>query len=83
MHYNQPSFSGLLECFSVYYIINSCFFYGFQMVNIRKLLTEVLLTVTNEELKKIAQETYNEALRGTYPVMLSGVLYQVLLVGHQ
>lgn len=34
------------------------------MVNIRKLLTEVLLTVTNEELKKIAQETYNEALRG-------------------
>ena len=53
------------------------------MVNIRKLLTEVLLTVTSEELKKIAQETYNEALRGTYPVMLSGVLYQVLLVGHQ
>lgn len=53
------------------------------MVNIRKLLTEVLLTVTNEELKKIAQETYNEALRGTYRVMLSGVLYQVLLVGHQ
>lgn len=34
------------------------------MVNIRKLLTEVLLTVTNEEVKKIAQETYNEALRG-------------------
>lgn len=34
------------------------------MLNIRKLLTEVLLTVTNEELKKIAQETYNEALRG-------------------
>lgn len=34
------------------------------MVNIRKLLTEVLLTVTNEEVTKIAQETYNEALRG-------------------
>ncbi|KAL9969379.1 hypothetical protein ACROYT_G021588 [Oculina patagonica] len=28
------------------------------------MLTEVLLTVTNEEVKKIAQETYNEALRG-------------------
>lgn len=34
------------------------------VLNIRKLLTEVLLTVTNEEVKKIAQETYNEALRG-------------------
>ena len=40
------------------------------MLNIRKLLTEVLLTVTNEELKKIAQETYNEALRGTFLVVV-------------
>jgi len=47
------------------------------MVNIRKLLTEVLLTVTNEEMKKIAQETYNEALRGTLLVMLVGVIWQV------
>ena len=30
LHYNQPSFSGLLECFSVYYIINSCFFMVFR-----------------------------------------------------
>lgn len=82
MHYNQPSFSGLLKC-EVSNVLLIADFFGFQMVNIRKLLTEVLLTVTNEELKKIAQETYNEALRGTYPVMLSGVLYQVLLVGHQ
>ena len=43
------------------------------MVNIRKLLTEVLLTVTNEELKKIAQETYNEALRGSVIVLFHGV----------
>ena len=41
-----------------------------QVLNIRKLLTEVLLTVTNEEVKKIAQETYNEALRGTFLVVL-------------
>ena len=34
------------------------------MVNIRKLLTEVLLTVTTEEMRGIAQEMYNEALKG-------------------
>lgn len=48
-----------------------CFLFWFvQVLNIRKLLTEVLLTVTNEEVKKIAQETYNEALRGTFFVVL-------------
>lgn len=41
------------------------------MLNIRKLLTEVLLTVTNEEVKKIAQETYNEALKGMFAVVLT------------
>lgn len=30
LHYNQPSFSGLLEFLSVYYIINSCFFMVFR-----------------------------------------------------
>ena len=49
------------------------------MVNIRKLLTEVLLTVTNEEVTKIAQETYNEALRGIHPLtcMLLSIALQV------
>ena len=50
------------------------------MLNIRKLLTEVLLTVTNEEVKKIAQETYNEALRGTLPVLLVVFICQASLV---
>ena len=47
------------------------------MVNIRKLLTEVLLTVTNEEVTKIAQETYNEALRGIDPLILLSIALQV------
>ena len=49
-------------------------------MNVRKLLTEVLLTVTNEEVKKIAQETYNEALRGTDLVMILGIALQVSVV---
>lgn len=49
-------------------------------MNIRKLLTEVLLTVTNEEVKKIAQETYNEALRGIEPVVILGIALQVSVV---
>lgn len=50
------------------------------MVNIRKLLTEVLLTVTNEEVKKIAQETYNEALRGIDSLMLLSIALRVSVV---
>ena len=50
------------------------------MVNIRKLLTEVLLTVTNEEVKKIAQEAYNEALRGIDSLMLLSIALRVSVV---
>ena len=56
--------------FFLFFFFIFCFV---QVLNIRKLLTEVLLTVTNEEVKKIAQETYNEALRGTFLVVLFAV----------
>ena len=34
------------------------------MLRVRNLLTDVLLTVTSEELHKIAQEAFTEAARG-------------------
>ena len=35
-----------------------------QVLNIRRLLTEILLTVTNDEITNIAQEAYDAALKG-------------------
>lgn len=36
------------------------------MLRVRNMLTEVLLSVTTEELQKIAHEAYAEAVKGTF-----------------
>ena len=51
-----------------------------QVLNIRRLLTEILLTVTNDEITNIAQEAYDAALKGRQTL-----LYRTLngfTVGH-
>ena len=39
-----------------------------QMLRVRNMLTDVLLTVTTEELHKIAHEAYTEAARGVFSI---------------
>ena len=54
---------------------NKVFLFVFQMMRVRKMLTEVLLDVTNKEISEIAQDVYDKEKNGHSKVHLQHIFW--------